>query len=245
MKAIQSIIRQIPNFITSLNILSGSLAIVFAFENNLLVASILIFLAGLFDFFDGFAARLLKAYSEFGKSMDSLADVISFGIAPSVIMFQLLIMAVKKSDPGFQFNSGSFYENIQVCSAFIITVFSAIRLAKFNIDKRQVNLFIGVPTPANAFLIASLPLIIKTNNFIGIGILNVWVLIPLIIILSYLLVSELPMLSLKFKNLGFRSNISRYILIALSLLLIVVFHFLAIPAIFILYVVISLISFSK
>lgn len=244
MKSIQSIIRQVPNFITSLNLLSGSLAIVCAFGNNLLIASILIFLAGLFDFLDGFTARMLKVYSEFGKSLDSLADVISFGLAPSAIMFQLLIMAVKKSNPGFQFNTGNINENIQVSSAFIITVFSALRLAKFNIDQRQVNSFIGLPTPANAFLIASIPLVMRSNNFIGSAIINVWFLIPLILILSFLLVSELPMISMKFKNVSFRDNISRYILITLSLLLIVFFQYLAVPLIFILYVVISLITFS-
>src|SRR5208283_3213491 len=141
-KPIHSIIRQIPSVITSLNLVTGCFSIVCAMNNQLVIASILIFLAGLFDFSDGFSARMLKAYSEFGKSLDSLADVVSFGIAPSIIMVELLTKAVQSSDHGFQFLQGGFWESFEVTCGFFIAVFSAIRLAKFNIDQRQVNTFI-------------------------------------------------------------------------------------------------------
>ncbi len=245
MRAIQLIIRQIPNLITCLNLFSGCLAVVFAFSSDLLTASVLIFVAGLFDFFDGFVARLLKVHSEFGKSMDSLSDIVSFGLAPSCILFQLMVISVKNSDPGFQFASGHYYETILVSSSFLIAIFSGIRLARFNTDTRQIHSFIGIPTPANAFLIASIPYIIINNSFIAFHILNIWVLVIISVILSYLLICELPMISLKFNNFSIRENIYKYVLLAGSLILIIVCRVSAIPLIFIFYIAVSLLEGKK
>jgi len=209
-------------------------------NNQLVIASILIFLAGLFDFSDGFSARMLKAYSEFGKSLDSLADVVSFGIAPSIIMVELLTKAVQSSDHGFQFLQGGFWESFEVTCGFFIAVFSAIRLAKFNIDQRQVNTFIGVPTPINAFFIASLPIVLSRYQVMEHWILHTYILLPLICILSFLLVCNVPMISLKFKNYAFTGNQSKYILLGGSGLLFLFFQFSAFPLIYILYVLVSL-----
>jgi len=218
------------------------MSIVFAFQDQLILASSFIFIAGVFDFFDGFAARLLKAYSEIGKMLDSLADVVSFGVAPSAILFKLLILAMHRSQQNFILKPSDWEALVIPGFAFLVAIFSALRLAKFNIDTRQTISFIGMPTPANAFLIASLPFIMNENVIAQVILLKVYVLIPLIIVLSILLVSEIPMLSLKFKNLSYRDNKSRFILMGLSVILILIFKIIAIPLIFISYILISLID---
>lgn len=227
----------IPNFITSVNLLFGCLSIVFALQGKLIPASLLVFAAGILDFFDGFAARILHAYSEFGKMLDSLADVVSFGVAPSAILYMILYGFFQGGCLGL----GSIQSLIPF-TGFIIAIFSALRLAKFNIDDRQVSSFIGLPTPANAFLIASFPFIDLEDGFLSHLILHPYVLIPLIIVLSLLLVSEIPMISLKFKNVSFKDNRSRFILLFLSLVLLVFLRISAIPFIFLLYIVLSLVD---
>jgi CDP-diacylglycerol--serine O-phosphatidyltransferase len=233
---------QIPNVITSANLLAGCLSIVFTFQDRLILASIFIFIAGVLDFFDGMAARLLHAYSEIGKMLDSLADVVSFGVAPSVILFNLLNISIHPGNPSFNYGSDNWMEFIIPCLAFLIAIFSALRLAKFNIDERQTSIFIGLPTPANAFLIASLPFILKDNTVAQGILLKIYILIPMIFVLSFLLISEIPMISLKFKNLSFNDNKSRFILIFSSVVLIVFLKFSAVPLIFFLYLLISLID---
>src|ERR1035437_963744 len=194
--------KHIPNFITSLNLFSGCVAIAFAFAGYqyVWIAGIMIFVAAVFDFLDGFAARALKAYSEIGKQLDSLADMVSFGVAPSVIAMQLLNTSIGKMDSHLPFSdlssiiSGYNASNnfatyspldfIITFSAFIIAVFSALRLAKFNIDTRQTESFIGLTTTANGMLFASLPLILHFDSsvlFTNI-ILNTWVLLILIVV---------------------------------------------------------------
>ncbi|MDP4210398.1 MAG: CDP-diacylglycerol--serine O-phosphatidyltransferase [Bacteroidota bacterium] len=229
----------IPNLITSLNLFMGCMSIVFAFQDRLVAASVLIFIAGIFDFFDGFTARLLNAYSEIGKSLDSLADMVSFGVAPSAILFQLLTQAIQTNHPAL--NTNSWTQLLIPATAFIVAVFSALRLAKFNIDERQTSSFIGVPTPANAFLIASLPFIIYNNDKMEF-LLNIYILIPTAIVLSLLLVAELPMISLKFKNFSFRDNKSKFILLIGSVVLLAIFQIAAFPLIFVMYLIISVID---
>src|ERR1700712_2095160 len=146
--------KHLPNFIPCANLFSGCVGIVFAFQGELIVAAYAIFLSAIFDFFDGLASRVLKSYSGIGKDLDSLADMVSFGVLPAVIMYQLFLEA-------HQINNVSTYLNF---IAFLIPVFSALRLAKFNVDTRQAEHFIGMPTPANAILIASFPIIIGHNN---------------------------------------------------------------------------------
>jgi CDP-diacylglycerol--serine O-phosphatidyltransferase len=228
----------------------GCLSIVFTFQGRLIPAAVCIFIAGVLDFSDGLAARLLKAGSEYGKIMDSLADVVSFGVAPSVMMFQLLNHAILRGYgdvstdlTGFlNFETASPLEILVSFSAFMIAVFSALRLAKFHTDKRQTNYFVGMPTPANAFLIASMPFVLRDYEAISNILLKIYILIPLIVILSFLLVSEIPMISLKFKNLTFRDNKSRYILLLVAILLLIFFRISAYPLIFGLYLITSLID---
>jgi len=235
---------QIPNFLTLLNLLSGCIAIVFAFDGQLIAASWLIGIAAVFDFFDGFVARLLKVSSPIGKELDSLADVVSFGVVPGVIMYNLIL----------QSSNVPLVEvlkiNIVPFVAFLIPMFSAFRLAIFNIDDRQSESFIGLPTPANAILIASFPLIFNQESILtGINISfisdvfnNFYFLLFLTILLSYLLVAELPLMSLKFKTFNWRENRSRYIFIAISLLLLIFFFYMAILFIIITYIIISIVS---
>ncbi|MDO8991562.1 MAG: CDP-diacylglycerol--serine O-phosphatidyltransferase [Daejeonella sp.] len=226
--------KHIPNSVTCLNLFSGCLGIVFAFQGNLIWASYAIVIAAVFDFFDGMLARLLKAYSDIGKELDSLADMVSFGVLPSVIIYQLFALSP-------QIDFGVTWLSF---SAFIIAVFSALRLAKFNIDTRQSENFIGLPTPANALLIASFPLIIGDSStyFAGL-ILNQWFLVIFSIIMSLLLVAEVPLISLKFKSLKFKENLLRYILIISSVLLLLFLKFEAVPVIIIIYFLVSLVQF--
>lgn len=205
-----------------------------AFNENLIGASYAVLIAAGLDFLDGYAARLLKAFSELGKELDSLADVISFGVLPSVIIYQLFLQAP-------QLGMLSTYLNY---SAFLIAMFSALRLAKFNIDTRQEDHFLGLPTPANALLIASLPFIVSGNNlFLKDYILNAFFLFIFSLGMSILLVMEIPLMSLKFKSLSFSDNLYRYILIILAVLLILIFKFVAVPVVIFLYILLSIIQF--
>ena len=228
--------KHIPNSVTCLNLFSGCLGIVFAFQGNLIWASYAIVIAAVFDFFDGMLARLLKAYSDIGKELDSLADMVSFGVLPSVIIYQLFALS-PQTDFGAEWIS---------FSAFIIAVFSALRLAKFNIDTRQSENFIGLPTPANALLIASFPLIIaESSTYFAEFILNHWFLAIFSFIMSMLLVAEVPLISLKFKSLKFQENLLRYILIISSVLLLLFLKFEAVPVIILIYFLISLFQFRS
>lgn len=225
--------KHIPNAITCLNLFSGCLGIVFAFNGNLNYASYAILIAAIFDFLDGMLARLLKAYSDIGKELDSLADMVSFGVLPAVIVYQLFLLSSQHET-----FSWTPY------SAFIIAVFSGLRLAKFNIDTRQAEHFIGLPTPANAMLIGSLPLILSQGpSLMSTIIVSNYFLLPLSIVMSLLLVAELPLISLKFKNLNIKDNILRYVLIISSVILFAGIQFAAVPLIIALYVILSFIEF--
>lgn len=200
---------------------------VFLYE--LSYATYLIWAAAIFDFLDGFLARILNAFSAIGKELDSLADMVTFGVLPSMILFYLLS----------QSSSNIYLPFI----SFLIAVFSALRLAKFNIDIRQVSTFIGLPTPANALFISSLPVIIalnymELNNFI----LNTYTLISITLIFSFLLVAELPLFSLKFKNFKWIGNEIRYLFLAISILLLIFFKIVAIPLVILLYILLSIIE---
>lgn len=228
--------KHIPNAITCLNLFSGCLGIVFAFQDNLVFAGYAIAIAAIFDFFDGMVARLLSSYSDIGKELDSLADMVSFGVLPSVIVYRLFLQAP-------QLDGISIYLNY---IAFIIAIFSALRLAKFNIDTRQSENFIGLPTPANALLIASLPLIIAEGNpFISSYIMNPFFLFVFSLGMSMLLVTEVPLISLKFKNLRIDDNLFRYILVFSTLILVIIFKFVAVPIVIFLYFILSLIQFRS
>ena len=215
--------------------MSGCVGIAYAFNNNLIYAGYAIVIAALFDFADGLIARALNVYSILGKELDSLADVISFGLLPSAIVYQLFLAAP-------QLGEISTYLNY---SAFLIAMFSALRLAKFNIDVRQSDHFIGLPTPANALLIASLPMILEgANSFWSNYIRNPYFLFIFSLGMGFLLVMEVPLISLKFKTFGIRENLFRYILLFSAALLILLFKFAAVPIIIFIYIVLSIIQFT-
>lgn len=190
-------------------------------------------LAVLLDFADGFVARIMNAYSLIGKELDSLADCVTFGVLPSMILYKLL----QKSLMGDGFAIEIFV--VLPYLAFFIAVFSALRLAKFNNDTRQSESFIGVPTPANALLVGSLPLILWQHPAWSQYIQNPYVLIVYILAMSYLLVSELPLFALKFKDFSFANNRIRYIFLLVSLGLLVWLQFAAVPPIILLYILLS------
>jgi len=246
----KTILRHLPNFITSLNLLSGSVAIVLLFENNAdytLWAGLLVFLAAIFDFLDGLVARTLNAYSDMGKELDSLADLVSFGIVPGMIAFRLLKESLTIINTPIL--DVEFSEQIILVLAMLIPVFSGLRLAKFNTDTRQVENFIGLPTPANALFWASLIIIYSFYNPIFyIVITNIYFLITSILILSFLLVSEVPMFSLKVKNFSIKDNLIRYIFVGISLILLMIlwikgfYLIIGIPLIIITYIFVSIIG---
>lgn len=188
-------------------------------------------LAGIFDFLDGFLARLLKSSSPIGKELDSLADVVTFGVLPACIVFSLIQEAVP-----------DIFGLWKAYLAFIIAVFSALRLAKFNIDTRQAESFIGVPTPAIGFLIGSIPLILQQYPETKDWIVNANYLIIFSLFVSMLLVSEMPLFALKFKTFGWRGNEIKFIFLILSAVFLIFLKFAAIPAIIFLYVLLSIIQ---
>lgn len=230
--------KSIPNTITCLNLFTGCVAIFAAFQDSLEFAALLVYVAAIFDFLDGMIARLLHAYSEIGKQLDSLADMVSFGVLPGVIMFMLMQKAIRSSET-------ASLEMMELFPffAFIMIIFSALRLAKFNIDSRQTSSFIGVPTPANTLLISSLPLILD-NDVFGLKpfILNPVFLGALTIVMSLLLVAEIPLFALKFKNLTWKDNSVRFIFLLMALPLLFLLKFAAIPIIILLYILLSLIK---
>jgi len=234
--------KYIPNFITCLNIISGSLAVLFAIKGELTVSVSFIFAAAIFDFIDGMAARILKVYSPIGKELDSLADMISFGLAPGMLMMVMQEYALF----GINVQTENFFdlskwEIVCLSASLLIPVFSAIRLARFNIDKRQTNSFIGLPTPANALFIAALALIIVYGKYraLDVFLLQPVVLLVITIVMSLLLVSGLPMFSLKFENLSWNHNKVRYIFLSISAVLVLAFNIYGIVAAIICFILIS------
>lgn len=212
--------KHIPNFLTSCNLICGCLGIVFSFQGKPEYAVYLIWLALVFDFADGMSARLLKVKSAIGKELDSLADMVTFGVLPALLMF--LMIGEKTTIEWLPF------------TAFIIAAFSALRLAKFNIDTRQEENFIGLPTPANALFISSL--IFFTDS------MSLWLLMAITFIFSLLLTAEIPLFSLKMKSLKWSGNEVRHIFLLISILLIIFFHLAALPFIIIAYIFLSFLN---
>ncbi len=239
--------KQIPNAITSLNLLCGCVAVIFAVSGDLLNAGIFAFFGIFFDFFDGLAARLLKAQSEIGLQLDSLADMVTSGIVPGIVMLQLLSLSVT----GGYFSISGLLEkdswnatllNYLPLVGLLIVVASAYRLAKFNLDTRQTTSFIGLPTPANTLLLVSLPLILQFDHtqLAEDIILNKWFLVGLTIVSCFLLNAEVPLFALKFKTWDFKSNAIRYVFLLISVIALILLKFVAIPLIILLYILMSL-----
>jgi CDP-diacylglycerol--serine O-phosphatidyltransferase len=277
--------RHIPNAITCCNLFCGCLALVQAFEGNLVYASYLVGLGAIFDFFDGFAARMLRVASPIGKDLDSLTDMVTFGVVPGVIMYKIASFGqqpyVEQATIGWHIDH-VFLSQLAPLLCFVLTIFSAIRLAKFNNDTRQSDSFIGVPTPAIAIFVCSLVLVygVKLTHVSGLDafyaylnnypedmknvslstnygtpstldairliiarlFVNTVFNIFLCVIFSVLLISELPLFALKFRNFSWRGNRIRYSFLGLSLLLLITLQFVGIPLIIILYILMSLIT---
>lgn len=243
-----NVIRKVvPAFFTCLGLISGCISIVYSLQREMIiVAGFFIIFAAIFDFLDGFFARILNSVSEFGRQLDSLADIISFGVAPSMILYRLILFSLV--DTGLNIAKPGFNKALILYSAFIVVVFSAIRLAKFNIDSKQKHYFRGLPTPASALLIASfginsdvyfLPFETKENVY---NIYSLIFLLVLIAIICILLVSNIRMFSLKFKDLSFRNNGIRYLFIVISAVIIILFGILGLAPVIILYIILSLVN---
>jgi len=246
--------KNIPNFFTLLNLVFGSIAIIFILqtgESIVYVSSVgvtevnlpekitwgclFIFMAAVIDFLDGFVARLFKASSEMGKQLDSLADIVSFGVAPGLIMYQLLRISFAKEEDGLDTSI------MWILPALLIPCAAAWRLAKFNIDTEQSFSFKGLPTPSAGLFVASLPLIIHFGQFgLQLLLINQWILYGIIIFLSYLMVSNLPLMSLKFNDFKVKNNWPKFILAAVAIISAVLLKWVAIPVTLLAYVILSL-----
>ncbi|MEO8414450.1 MAG: CDP-alcohol phosphatidyltransferase family protein [Ginsengibacter sp.] len=247
--------KQIPNIFTLLNLFFGCMAIVFALQTDavfiylndefnssfnipekLTWAAICIIIAACIDFLDGFVARLLKATSSMGKQLDSLSDVVSFGVAPGVIIYQLLRFSFAREENGLNVSI------VWLMPAFIVSCAAAYRLAKFNLDESQTFLFKGVPVPAVGLLVASFPLILHFNatSNINVVLLNKWFLYAVILILSWLMVSNIRMMALKFSDVTLKNNMSKIVLLLIAILSAVLLHWVAVPVVFIFYILLSL-----
>jgi len=241
-------LKQIPNALTSLNLLCGCVAVLFVVSGDLVTAAVFACLGIFFDFFDGLAARLFNAHSAVGLQFDSLADMVTSGLVPGFVMVQLL----SKSYTGSYFEIdqlfasqgwGASLQSWLPLIGLLIVVASGYRLAKFNVDERQTDSFIGLPTPANTLLILSLALILEFQDtqWVNEFILNSWFLVGITIASSILLNAELPLFALKFKTWDIKSNSKRYVFLAFCLVSLVLLKFLAIPLIIAVYILVSLV----
>jgi CDP-diacylglycerol--serine O-phosphatidyltransferase len=251
--------KQIPNLFTLLNLVFGCLAIVCILQNGIAIqyneqgsqyidipekiwmASLFMAIAAVVDFLDGFVARLFNASSEMGKQLDSLADVVSFGVAPSMIIYQFLRMSFAREENGLDISS------VWLLPAFLIAAAGAYRLARFNLDNSQQYGFKGVPIPAAGLLVASMPLIYwhSSNDAVINLLLNKWVLYALILVLSWLMVSKLPLMALKFTDFSVKNNLPKIILLAIAIVAAILLKWLAVPVVFIAYIILSLLSNKK
>jgi len=251
--------KQIPNLFTLLSLVFGCIAIVFILQTGESIVLLqqegftdvnlpekitwgcfFIIAAGAVDFLDGFVARLFNATSGMGKQLDSLADVVSFGVAPGMILYQLLRISFAREENGLDTPMA------WLLPAFLIPAAAAWRLAKFNLDDEQQVSFKGVPTPAVGLVIASLPLIIHFQTFnLQFVFVNRWLLYVIILLLSYLMISNVPFMSMKMKDLGIKNNLARYLLLVLGIIAAISLKWLAVPVIFVVYVIISLVFKNK
>ena len=250
--------KQIPNLFTLLNLVFGTIAILFILQPGEAIVNyngedwkvympekvqwgaVFIFLAAVVDFLDGFLARLLKGDSAMGKQLDSLADVVSFGVAPGMILYQMLRMAFAYGEDGLETSI------LWLLPSLLVPAAAAWRLARFNIDTEQNYGFKGVPAPAGGLFIASLP-IIAFYNYFGIQdlLLNKWVLYAIVLFISYLMVSTIPLMALKFKGFNVKEQWEKFLLIGIGILAAILFQWLAVPIVFIVYIVLSLATQKK
>ena len=233
-----SLKQHIPNTITCGNLVSGCLSILFVASGMPVKAAIMIFVAGLFDFLDGFAARMLHAHSPIGADLDSLSDVVSFGVAPGFIMYWLMSHAQHPEIVLFGLDLSPYI-------AFLLPVFSAIRLAKFNIDDTQKTSFRGIPAPGMAIFIASLPLALSQIGHLTDGALGYWACLGITIIFSFMMVSNFRFFSFKMKSAKWKGNEVRWIFLIIAFVSFVIFRFLALPFVMVVYVLLSVLFGEK
>jgi CDP-diacylglycerol--serine O-phosphatidyltransferase len=240
MSRIQPLRQHIPNLLTLCNLAIGFGSVLLAFENHLLFASWLILLSALFDFLDGFAAKLLGAVSEFGKQLDSLADIISFGMAPGAIVYKLMEYALRNESLFSGLSGANLLERTYLFSPMLIVLFAAIRLAAFNVRKDSSG-FVGLATPAAAIFFAGLCLIFISHPQSGFTsfLLQPNALMAIILIISILMILRIPMFSLKFSGFGWKGNEIRYLFIAVSLILLIILQVIALPVIILVYLLLS------
>lgn len=229
--------QHIPNVITCCNLFSGCLSILFSLSGMPVAASLMVFVAGLFDFFDGFTARLLKAHSPIGGELDSLSDVVSFGVAPGFIMYRLMCEGM--TEPIWPVGKVSLF----ACLAFLLPVFAAVRLAKFNIDKRQTTSFLGLPTPPMAIFMASLPLAFWQLGMLGAPVLSPWLCLGMVMLFSVLMVCNRPFFSFKMKRLSWKDYKLQWIFLGLAVLGFVAFRWVALPFILLGYILLSVLFY--
>jgi len=242
--------KHIPNFVTLLNLFCGSVAVLFAVNGNMPATALFVFLGIFFDFFDGLLARKLKVQSELGLQLDSLADMVTSGLVPGLVMFYLLNLSNGRDWYSISVNQTvGFVGSLESFTflpflGLLITLASAYRLATFNISTNQSDSFIGLPTPANTLLILSFPLIMEyqDNDMINSIILNQWFLIGVTLLSCFLLNAKIKLIALKFKTWNFKDNAARYLLIILAIVLLIVFKFAGIPLIILLYILLSLLN---
>ena len=239
-----SIKKHIPNTITLLNAFCGGVAVVFILAGKYDIAAIFFALGVTFDFLDGFLARLLDVKSELGLQLDSLADMVTSGVVPSLVMFQLFRKSLGSWDDNFIYN-GMANTDFLPFFAFLILMASVYRLAKFNLDENQTSSFIGLPTPANTLFIFSLPLILLYNDIAWVTDLltNKYVLIFITLLSSYMLNSSIRLFGLKFSDFSWKSNQIRYVFILSSIVLLILFKFIAVPMIIVLYILLSVVKY--
>jgi len=236
--------KHIPNTITLLNLASGLLAVIAVFKGYYDEAFIFVCLGIFFDFWDGFLARKFKVSGELGLQLDSLADVVTSGVVPGLMMFKLF-QDIQEDDTSKYFLTEEFYYmGFVPYLGFIITLASAYRLAKFNIDTRQTDSFIGLPTPANALLIMSIPMIqyAGTHEWLVEALYNPFILLAITVLSAYMLNAEIPLFSLKMKDFSWEKNKLQVIFLALSVVLLLFLGFTALPVIILLYVALSVIN---
>ena len=241
--------KHIPNLFTLGNLLCGIIATVYAVVGRFEYVAIFVLIGIILDFFDGFLARILKVSGELGKQLDSLADMVTSGVVPGIVMFTILnnnnfVIESLFSDivtTTFIETKDNHYLSFL---GFLLTISACYRLAKFNIDTRQSDSFIGLPTPAMSLFVVSLPLISMTTNMVFVKAIleNQYYLIGVTLVLSYLMNSEIRLLSLKFKNFGVAENKMKYLLMISSIILLITLQYLAVPIIILLYVVLSIIE---
>lgn len=244
--------KHIPNILTLCNLFCGALGIILAFNDQMFLnsdkqiiisagtqvfyAGLCLIIAAVFDFADGFVARLLNAQSPIGKDLDSLADVVSFGVLPAVLAYRLLSMAHYKEVYSFETSM------ITAVPALLLAVFAALRLAIFNNDENQKEIFIGLPTPAMGLFWAGLAMAVQLQPHYANFLLNQWTLYGFVIFFSYMMVSHWEMFSLKFKNLNFKQNVLPYSLLLIGVILLLLLKFIAIPILILLYIFICIIN---